>query len=137
MSYALSAALQKGVFEVLSADATVTAAVGDAIYDASPSGAVPDLFLSIGAERVEARMDVSGWIAVHRFTVSVVAQDTGGFARAKAAAGAVSDALDGEPPVLERGRVLSITFERADARRVSSGGRRRIDLRFAARVEDQ
>lgn len=137
MSYALSAALQKGVYDLLAGDAEVAALSGGAIYDALPTGAVPDLFVSLGAERAETQTDSTGAVSRHRFTVSVIATDPGGFLRAKALAGAVGEALAGALPVLERGRVIALDFERADARRVSAGARRRIDLRFVARVEDQ
>lgn len=136
MSYGFSAALQKGVYDVLSTDASLSLIIGTHVYDAAPSGALPDLFVSLGTEKVEARSDTSGDAAMHRFTVTVFAQDQGGFARAKQAAVAVSDALDGSVPALDRGRVVYLNFERADARRVSAGGRRRIDLRFVALVED-
>ena len=109
--------------------------VGSAIYDAAPAGAAPALFVSLGAERVDARSSTCCAGALHRFTVSIIAQDQGGFVRAKEAAAAVCDALDGSTPSLERGRVVYMTFERADARR-ATGARRRIDLRFVARVED-
>lgn len=137
MTYALSAALQKGVFSTLAGDTDLGAKVGAAIFDAAPGGgAVPDIFVTLGPESASAEADSSGAVATHTFIVSVVSQHAGGFTRAKEAAAAVSDALDGTLPVLERGRVLSLDFQRAQARRPNSGGRRRIDLRFVARVED-
>lgn len=135
MTYAMASALQKAVFETLQATPALTSVIGDAIYDSAPPGALPSLFVTLGLERATAAHDSSGVIVTHRFTVSVISQDDGGFARAKRAAGAVSDALDGAVPVLEHGRVLGIAFARADARRMPRGGRRRIDLRFTARLE--
>ena len=135
MTYGVSAALQKGVYETLAADASLTGLVGDAILDAGQSGPLPELFVSLGAEKVEDRSDQCSSGALHRCTISVISQDQGGFSKAKAAAVAVSDALDGAAPILDRGRIVFMNFERAEARR-ASGGRRRIDLRFAARVED-
>ena len=37
---------------------------------------------------------------------------------------------------MARGRVVSLNFERARARRTNPEQRRQIELRFAARVED-
>lgn len=136
MSYALSVALQKAVYQALQNDAALTALVGDAVYDAAPPGALPELLVTLGSERADARKDSSGFVARHRFTVSVLSEDAGGFARAKAAAAAVTEALDGGAPALNRGRVLSLDFERADARRMPRSKRHRIDLRFVARLED-
>lgn len=137
MTYVLANALQRAVFLTLSQDPGVAAAVGTAVFDAAPSGAVPEVFVALGPERVDVVGDSGGAVARHVLTISVLSQETGGFARAKAAAAAVSEALDGATPGLDRGRVLSIRFLRADARRPTTGGRRRIDLRFEARVEDQ
>lgn len=136
MTYAVSSALQKGLYELLAGNSLLAAYTGGHIYDAAPDGPVPDLFVSLGEERVTAASDQTGAGALHRFTITVMAQDAGGFGRAKTVAGIISDLLVDAAPVLERGRVVYLTFERAEARRARSGARRRIDLRFAARVED-
>ena len=135
MSYAASAALQAAIFQTLASDATVAALTGGAIYDAVPSGQIPPLYVSLGPEDVRDRSDQTGAGAVHDFTVSVVS-DTAGFSAAKEVAAAISDALVDAPPPLARGRILSLTFSSARARRVGRGTRRRIDLRFLARVAD-
>jgi hypothetical protein len=135
MSYGPSAALQAAIFQALSDDPTVSALSGGAIYDAVPSGQVPPLYVSLGPEEVRDRSDQTGHGALHDFTVSVVSEASG-FQTAKAVAGAVADALCDARPALARGRVLAIGFRRATARRVGKGARRRIDLRFAARVDD-
>ena len=135
MSFAVSAALQEAVFARLTADAALAAIVGDAIHDAVPPGRPPDLFVLIGDERVRDRSDMTGRGALHEFTVSVVTTEAG-FAGAKRAAGAVCDALIDAPMTLSRGRLVGLHFARARARRTDRGARRRIDLRFAARVED-
>ena len=110
--------------------------MGDAIYDALPTGPVPGLYVLIGAEDVVDRSDVSGHGALHRFRVSVVT-DADGYGRAKAVAAAVSDALQDAELVLSRGRMVGLWFERAVARRGGKADRaRRIDLRFRARLED-
>jgi len=135
MSYGVASALQQAVFEALSADAALGGLVGGAIYDAPPTGAVPLTFVSIGAEDVRDRSDMTGRGARHDFTISVVS-DAAGFAKAKAAAAAVSDALVDRALPLSRGHLVSLNFLRATARRVGTGQTRRIDLRFRARVED-
>jgi hypothetical protein len=135
MSYALAGALQAAVFARVSGDAVVAGLVGDAVYDAAPPGVLPSLFVSLGPEVVRDRSDKTGAGAEHEFTVSVLS-DAAGFAAAKAAAGAVSDALVGADLTLARGRLVGLWFLRAKAARVGSGERRRIDLTFRARVED-
>lgn len=135
MSYALGAALQMAVYETLTQDTAISALIGDAIYDNAPAGAEPALYAFLGTEDAFARNDKTGTGALHRFTVSVVSQEAG-FTRAKAVAGAISDALHGAQPAMARGRVVSLNFERARARRTNPEQRRQIELRFAARVED-
>lgn len=135
MTYAISGALQTAVFEALSADAALGALVGSAIYDAVPVGSVPELYVRFGSETVREASDVSGGGAVHVLTVSVITTNPG-FAGAKAAAAAVSDALHDAPLTLSRGRLVSLRFERAAAQRIESASARQIDLRFRARVQD-
>ncbi|MBK1636159.1 DUF3168 domain-containing protein [Rhodovulum adriaticum] len=135
MSYGAAAALQAAIYQRLVGDAALGALVGEAIYDALPSGALPPTYVSVGPEEVRDASDGTGRGALHRFTVSVVT-DAAGFEQAKAAAGAVSDALTGAALDLARGHLVRLDFERARARRVGARDRRRIDLRFAARVSD-
>lgn len=135
MSYAMAAALQEAVFQQLQGDAALAVLVGANIFDAAPAGAIPAIYVSLGPEDVKDRSDQSGAGARHEFTVSVVSQ-AAGFKSAKEAAGAVSDALLSSALVLSRGRVVSLNFLRAIAKRVQDADVRRIDLRFAARLED-
>lgn len=135
MSYGTSTALQSAVYQHLLADPALSALVGTDVYDSVPSGAVPTLYVSLGPETVLGASDTSGDGARHRFTVSVVS-DSGGFLGAKAAAVAISDALHDATPELDRGRIVFMRFLKAQARRVGSGNKRRIDLRFEARTED-
>ncbi|MCR9126080.1 MAG: DUF3168 domain-containing protein [Rhodobacteraceae bacterium] len=136
MSYAISAALQAAVYQRLQSDAALAGLVGGAIFDALPTGTLPHLYVTLGPEQVRDRSDNSGYGAQHTLTISVVS-DTAGFGAAKAAAGAVSDALHGADLTLSRGRLIALTFERATARHSGRAGRvRHIDLRFRARVED-
>ena len=133
MSFGPSAALQAAIYERLSSDARVAALVGPAIYDAPPAGRLPPLWVSLGAEEVRDRSDVSGPGAEHRLTISVVGEATG-FAQAKEAAAAIGDALTGADLALARGRLVGIRFVAARARQGGTG--RRIDLSFRARTQD-
>lgn len=135
MSYAVSGALQAAVFDALSADASLAALVGTAIYDAVPVGNVPDIYVRLGSESVREASDGSGSGAVHFLTVSVITTNPG-FATIKAAATAVSDALHDAMLTLSRGSLVSLRFDRATARRIESASARQIDLRFRARVQD-
>lgn len=135
MSYGVSGALQAAVYQLLASDAGLAALVGASVFDEMPEGLVPGTYVSLGAEEVRDLSDKTGYFADHRFVVSVVT-DAEGFAPAKAAAAAVSDALVDRAPVLARGRVVSLRFLKARARRVRRGATRRIDLTFRAIVED-
>jgi hypothetical protein len=135
MSYGVSAALQMAVFQKLQADVALTTQVGGAIYDAIPAGVLPALYVSLGPEDVRDRSDQTGRGAEHDFTVSVVTEASG-FQNAKTVAGTISDVLNQAPLVLTHGRLVSLNFVRAAARRVKDGSVRRIDLRFVARVEE-
>ena len=66
-----------------------------------------------------------------------VVNESAGFQAAKTIAGAVSDALHNAQPALSRGRIVRMQYLRAKALRIDDGTRRRIDLLFEARVEDE
>lgn len=135
MSYAISGALQAAVYTALTQDAALTAIVGADIYDAVPAGNLPDIYVRLGAETVREASDGSGGGAVHFLTVSVITTNPG-FATAKAAATAISDALHEAALTLSRGHLVSLRFDRATARRIDTASARQIDLRFRARVQD-
>ena len=135
MSYGVAAALQTAVFQRLRADSALDALVGAQIFDALPTGALPPLYVVLGAEDVRDASDKTGAGAWHQFTVTVVTQSAG-FATAKAAAAAVSDALVDAPLMLDRGSLVSLHFLKAKAARVGSGSIRQINLIFRARVAD-
>ena len=135
MSYAVSSALQSAVFGAMSNDATLSGLVSGAIYDAIPSGTLPTLYVSLGAETVQERNDISGLGAEHLLTISVVTE-VPGFAAAKEVAGTICDLLHEAPLGLTRGRLVSIKFTRAKAAKIENGSGRQIDLIFRARVED-
>ena len=135
MSYAIAAALQRAVFQRLSSDAALAVLVGTDIYDALPNGVLPPLYVVLGAEDVRDASDKTGGGAWHQLTVSVVTQSAG-FAPAKAAAAAVSDALVDAAMTLDRGSLVSLNFHKAKAARVGTGAVRQINLIFRARVAD-
>ncbi|MFY0648080.1 DUF3168 domain-containing protein [Sulfitobacter geojensis] len=135
MSFAMSGPLQRAVYDALSADPVLGMIVGSAIYDAVPTGTLPAIYVRLGSEEVKDASDGSGAGAVHRFTVSVITSSPG-FAQAKEAAAAISDTLHNGNFTLSRGRLVSLRFERAKASRVEAAATRQIDLRFAARVQD-
>jgi hypothetical protein len=112
----------------------LAALVGTAVYDAMPPGTVAGTYVSLGPEDVADASDKSGDGATHDFVISVITDDAG-FATAKAAAAAVSDALLETPLSLSRGHLVGLWFLRAQARRVEKADTRRIDLTFRARVE--
>jgi hypothetical protein len=130
MSYGAAAALQAAVYQHL---AGAAALAGVAIYDAVPPGPA-GTFVLVGPEEVRDASDKSGKGAVHQLAVSVIS-DGSGFLTAKAIAVAISDILSGAALVLARGRLVSLMFLRASARRLDEGEVRRIDLTFRARVE--
>lgn len=135
MSYAWAAQLQAGVYQALTGDAELLALVEGAIFDAPPLNDLPLVFIMLGPEEAQDRSDASGAGAEHRFTVSVVGEGPG-FLAAKTVAARVSVVLEDTPPALTAAlspaHLTGVWFERAVAK--SDGARRRIDLRFRARV---
>ena len=137
MSYAGSEALQRAVYQRLIANPGVTAQVGTEIYDAAPpidAAAQPEVYIHFGSERVRDVGSQTSRSARHDFSIFVQAGTTG-FLRAKAAAGAVCDALiDAEMP-LSRGELVGLSFVSAEARRGPAPTRRQIELRFRATID--
>jgi hypothetical protein len=131
MSYAAAAALQAALYSRLSAYPALS---GVSIVDAMPPGTAPGTFVIIGPEQVLDQSDTSGAGAEHRFEVATISDATG-FLTAKTVAGAVSQALVDAPLSLGTGRLVSISFLRATARRLDEGSARRIDMTFRARIE--
>ncbi len=131
MSYAAAPALQSALFARLSGAAALA---GVAILDAQPLDPVPETFVLIGPEEVMDASDKTGGGAEHRVTLSVMS-GAAGFLAAKGLAAGVCAALEGPPLSLTEGRVVSIGFRRAVARRLDGGSGRRIDLTFRIRIE--
>jgi len=135
MTYAVSSALQSAVFGAVSSNSALQALIGGDVFDQPPSGVLPLTYVVVGEEDVQARSDISANGAVHDLTISVFS-DAAGFSAAKAVAVTISDALVDVPLALTRGRLVSMSFLRARARRGKAPDGRRIDLTFRARVED-
>lgn len=131
MSYYAAAALQVALYGVLTGH---PALAGVPVLDAIPPGGGIGTFVLLGPEEVVDASDKSGLGAEHRLTVSVIS-DAQGFLAAKTVAAEVSQALVDATPALATGRVVSIRFLRANARRLDDGDVRRIDLMFRVRVE--
>lgn len=130
MSYAVSAAVQKAMYEALVADPPV-----GAIFDGAPEGEVPDTYAVIGAEDVRDRSSMDARLSEHRAIVTVYGAEAA-FSSTKLMAGAICDRMLAGLPNLDRGRVVSIEFIRARARRVTSNAQRRIEMTFRLIVED-
>ncbi|WP_375570598.1 DUF3168 domain-containing protein [Seohaeicola saemankumensis] len=135
MSYAAAAALQAALFAHLSSAPALAALLDGAIYDALPAGPVPPLYLLLGPEAARDRSDQTARGAEHDIVLTVMT-DVAGFQQAKQVAAAVCDVLLDPDLALDRGRLVSLHFLRANARRERSGQRRRIELTFRARLDD-
>lgn len=136
MSYAMSGALQAAIYEALVSDTALAALVGTDIYDAVPTGTVPETWVGLGRERARDASDQTGSGAFHTIEISVFTTQPG-FAGAKAVAAAVSDVLHDADLSLTRGRLVFMRFERAQARKIDDNAGREILLRFRARVTDE
>lgn len=130
MSYGAAGALQAAVYQYLAADPALT---GVALHDALPPG-TGGTFVLVGPEEVRDASDGSGAGAEHRLQISVIS-DASGFLVAKEIAAVISVRLADAPLDLTRGRLVSLSFLRAVARRLDEGEMRRIDMTFRARIE--
>lgn len=137
MTYAVAAALQTAIFTTLTGDAALAGLVGTAIYDAPQPAAASDPaeHVTIGEETARDGSTKTSAGGVHDFSVTVHSRAEG-FARAKAIAAAVCDALIDASMVLTRGNLIGLRFVWAKAERGEPGEERRIILRFRAVLED-
>ena len=137
MSYAATAALQSAVYEALRGSAPLHDLVGDAIYDAMPVAAPTGTYVALGPEEARDAGDMTAAGASHDFVISVLSgsEEASGFGAIKAAAVAVSDALEAAEIALTRGHLVALWFLRARARRAENGAGRRVDLTFRARID--
>ncbi|WP_299674541.1 DUF3168 domain-containing protein [uncultured Roseobacter sp.] len=135
MSYAMSGALQAAIYDALINDAAVDALIGGHVYDAVPTGAVPETYVSLGREQARDASDQTGDGALHDIEIMVTTTQPG-FTGAKAVAAAISDVLQDADLTLSRGRLVFLKFLRAEARRIDANTGREIRMRFRARVDD-
>ncbi len=135
MSYEHSAALQSAVYVALINDPEVTALVSQNIFDALPSGSLPDMFVSLGSETVQDASDKTHSATLHDFTISVITTHSG-FLEAKQVAAAVGKVLLGSSLLLLAGSLTYLNFQRATARRDTDSQTRRIDMSFRARIDN-
>lgn len=137
MSYAASVALQAAVYERLRGDEALGDLVGDAIFDAMPVEPPGGVHVSIGPEEVDEAGDVTAQGSRHDFEISVLSGtgQSGGFGMVKAAALAVTEALERGGLELDHGHLVGLWFLRAKARRVENSTARRVDLTFRARID--
>lgn len=131
MTYRGAAALQTAIHAHLTGAPALS---GVAVVDALPSGPVPATYVLIGPEEVRDASDRTGAGAEHRIALSVISE-AAGFQQAKEVAVNLGDALDGAELALPQGRVVSVRFLRAVARRLEAGSARRIDLTFRVRLD--
>ena len=134
MSYLHSASLQRAVFQALLADETLVSLVGQNVFDAMPSGQLPDLFVSLGSETVRDASDKTSYATRHEFTISVISTHSG-FLEAKTAAAAIGRVLSDPDLTLSHAQLTFLNFDRATARRDTDSQTRRIDLVFRARID--
>lgn len=137
MSYAAAVALQGAVYQQLQNDVALAEIVGDAVFDAMPVDAPSGVFVSLGPEEAKDAGDMTAPGSQHDFVVSVLSgtDESAGFGAVKAAAVAVTEALEQGGLMLDVGHLAGLWFLRAKARRVENGAARRVDLTFRARID--
>ena len=136
MTYALAWPLQQAVHARLTADPGVTALLGDRIHDAAPdTPRLDQVYAVLGDEEVDDWSTATDRGAEHLIRIAVHAPRSG-FAAAKQAAAAISDALIGTPLTLARGHVVCIGFVRAETARSEDDALRSIALGFRVLIED-
>ena len=131
-----SASLQRAVLTRLEADSEVAALTEGHVYDALPPGELPILYVIFGTETVRDRSDMTSIAAVHEFDLSVITS-LSGFQSAKTLASYMCTALLTKPLSLADGHLIALNFQGAVSKRQSTGGGRRIDLKFRALIEQK
>ena len=135
MSFATSEALQTAVYAELTGNAPIVAVVGSNIFDALPSGALPNLYIALGEEKTRDHSTKTTSGALHDIEVNVHG-DVAGFQAVKALAALICDALIDADLVLSRGVLTRLQFKFARARKGVSPDQRVINLTFRACVVD-
>lgn len=137
MTMALSAPLQRALFERLAAAPALSDLSGRIFDDAPHRNTDPgaDPYVTLGDETVSPWNTASERGAAHDAVIRVYAQQRG-FLRVKEIAAGIVEALSDSPPVLTRGRIVTHEFIRAETRREEGGALRRVDLTFRFVIED-
>ncbi|MDR3494073.1 MAG: DUF3168 domain-containing protein [Ancalomicrobiaceae bacterium] len=127
-------ALQTAVKSLLSADATLTSAIGAArIYDGAPrDAAVP--FVSLDEIVTRRRDGLAAMLEEHRFTLRIWSK-AGGKREAVAIADRIVALLDDAQPALSGHRVVRLYLETSDARVAKDRVATETALRFVALTE--
>lgn len=134
MSYVTAESLQKAVFAALVADVELQSLTQGKIFDALPSGDLPDVSVQLGAEITKGFVDGSGAISRHDFVLSIVSKRDA-FSQIKEIAARVSEVLHGTNLTLERGRLVGLNFVKANARKRRGARGRQLDLTFRALID--
>ncbi len=134
MNVLASAELQTAVFAVLSNDAALTALVGGNVFDAPPTGELPEIYVLFGEDRVIDRSTKTSDAAVHDFRISVYSTRSG-FLSAKETAAAVCAALMPNIVTLASANLVDLSFRAARAVRGPVAERRQVDLTFRAYID--
>ncbi len=137
MSYAMSAALQEAVFNTLSANPVLIAAL-NGIYDAPPgSDGTPPVgtYITLGGEVAKDRSSGSHKGVTLDFEVNIHS-DFAGFSVAKGVAAEVVDTLAWADLGLSRGSLVNLKFLKSRTRRGAAPETRRIALVFRAILDD-
>ncbi|MFV0473514.1 MAG: DUF3168 domain-containing protein [Pikeienuella sp.] len=137
MSMAVSAPLQRALFEQLSA-APELAEIFGRIHDDAPhrsreQGATP--YVTLGDEVVQPWDTSTDRGAAHEAVIRVHAPQRG-FLRVKELAAKIVELIEANPPTPSRGVVVTHQFIGARTRREENGASRRVDLTFRFVVED-
>ena len=139
MTYALSWPLQQALYTLFCENAVCLEHFGHRIYDAPPpllEETSPDgVYLTFGDEEADDWSTGTDRGAVHTVSLTIHAPRRG-FAEAKKAAAAVSDAIMGGGLNPVRGRVINARFVDAKTKRAENDALRQIVLRFRITLED-
>lgn len=135
MSYMHSASLQKALYSALTSSSELNGLISGHVFDAMPSGTLPDLFVSLGAETVQDISDKTAMASLHDVTISVITTYSG-FLEAKIVASAIGKVLLSHGIELDQAHLTYLNFQRANARRDTDSQTRRIDMVFRARIDN-
>ncbi|MEM9059816.1 MAG: DUF3168 domain-containing protein [Pseudomonadota bacterium] len=139
MTYALAWPLQEALFRLICESPACTDHFKGQIFDAplpfSGEAAPEGLYLILGDDEAQDWSSGTDNGATHVVRLNIHAPRRG-FAEAKRAAAALSDAVLSGGLSLSRGRVVNVRFVDARTFRAESDALRRIELRFRFTLED-